>query len=114
MTDKERALMCAEVDEFLDYLGDAYISKIPEHVLRNIRIFKQKNYQKKIIGNVKNYNDLGFSYYTLVLISYLNVEYWVEDEEKKKELWDAYHANTIKQQEEFEEAMNWLNHQYIN
>ncbi|MCD8028683.1 MAG: hypothetical protein LUF02_08505 [Erysipelotrichaceae bacterium] len=84
MTDKERALMCAEVDEFLDYLGEAYISKIPENILRDIRIFKQKNYQKKIKGHIKDYNDLGFSYYTLVFISYLNVEYWVEDEAKKK------------------------------
>lgn len=114
MNDKERALMYAEVDEFLNYLGDAYINKIPEDTLRNIRIFKDKHYVKKIKGDVTNYEDIGFSYYTLAFISYLNVEFWVEDEDKKKELWDAYEANTKRDEQTFEDAMDRLNHKYIN
>ncbi len=114
MTDKERALMYAEVDAFLNYLGDQYINKIPEHILREIRIHKDKNYNKKIDSTITNYEDLGFSHHTLVFISYLNLEYWVKDENEKQELQETYEANTEKFQEEFDDAIDRLNQKYIN
>lgn len=114
MRDKERALMYAEVDAFLNYLGEKYINKIPEEVLREIRIHKDKNYNKKIDKSITNYADLGFSHNTLVFISYLNLEYWCEDEEKKHELKDQYEKNTKKFDQEFEDAMDRLDHKYVN
>ncbi len=110
MTDKEVAMIYAEVDSYLNKLGDEYINKIPEDVLRSIHIFKDKNYQKEI-ENTENYKP---SFNAFMFILYLDFEYWMDEDDEAKQAWEAHKAEAIKDRQDFEEAMNRFENKIIN
>lgn len=114
MTDKEQALMYAEVDDILNYLGEEYINKVPEDLLRVIHIFKDKNYVSKTKDSVLRLNQMGFSEDTRCFIAMLNLQFWIDDEEEKQRLIEHYKENERIYQEEFSIFMDTLNNNYIS
>lgn len=114
MTDKEETLMYAEVDDILNYLGEDYIKKVPEDILRVIRVFKDKNYVSKTKDSVLRLNQMGFSEDTRCFIAMLNIQFWIDDEDEKQRLIEHYKDNERIYQEEMHAFMDMLNNNFIN
>lgn len=77
-----------EVNEIIAIMGEPYKNKIPMQ-LRNLLQKEEKNY----VTNIKK--DLPFekqkiSRTALILLNYINRNYWIEDEGKKQRLKQCY------------------------
>lgn len=93
-----------EVDEVLNYLSEDDLEKIPKDIRQLIKDNKDKEYVWKYDKSklLKNQN---ISRDTIVILSYLNMEYLLNPEQKK--LIEGIHAlNEKKQEEEKRKAYN--------
>ena len=71
-----------EVDEILNYLSEEELVKIPEEVRNCIKENKHKEYQWHY-DETKSLKDQNVSRDTIVILSYLNMEYLLNEEEKQ-------------------------------
>lgn len=90
-------LACSEVYCILEILGDSYKNKLPTKFLEFINQNRSLDYSLNIDG--EDYDNLNISKDALVLVSFLNLKYWVEDEEEKKRLIEIYKKNDEKRSE---------------
>ncbi len=102
MIDYEKRLV--EVDEVLNYLSRENLNKIPEEIRNLIKENKDKNYTWKF-DETKQLKDQGLSRDTIIILSYLNTEYLLNEEQK--ELMEKIYAyNEQKQEKEKKEKYN--------
>jgi len=71
-----------EVDEILNYLSEEDLLKIPQEIKQAIKEAKDKEYIWKYDEN-KPLKDQNVSRDTIVILSYLNMEYLLNDEQKQ-------------------------------
>ncbi len=94
-----------EILEILKYMDKIHVDKIPKKLIEFFEENKSNNYNFKYDSAVEldkqNLNDN-----TLALLAMLNLNYWCESEEHKKELIDRYNDNEQKYQEELREKYN--------
>ena len=95
MIDYEKRLV--EVDEVLSYLSEEDLNKIPEDIRSLIKEKKDKNYTWKF-DETKQLKDQNLSRDTIIILSYLNMEYLLNEEQRK--LMEQIHELNEKKQEE--------------
>lgn len=100
-----RKISYVEILEILKYMDKIYVDKIPKKLIEFFEENKANNYNFKYDSAVEldkqNLNDN-----TLALLAMLNLNYWCESEEHKKELIARYNDNEQKYQEELREKYN--------
>ena len=95
MVDYDKRLV--EVDEILGYLSEDDLSKIPEEIRQIIKEKKNKEYTWKY-DESKELKDQDVNRDTIVILSYLNMEYLLN--KKQKELMEKIHKlNELKSEE---------------
>ena len=101
-------LACSEVYCILEILGDSYKNKLPKKFLEFINLNRNTEFSLEI--NENEYQNLNISKDGLVLISFLNLKYWVDDENEKQRLIDIYKKNEEKKQENLNryKQVDWL------
>ena len=87
-----------EVNEIIDLMGQEYRNKIPNKLLELLQKEQDREYQTKIKKGLPFEKQI-ISRTALVLLNYINTNYWLE-EEKKKEIRDSYLVNEEKYQNE--------------
>lgn len=78
---KDLSKRLTEVNEILKYLPKEEFNKIPKNVIQNIRENRDKNYIYQIDTNKKIYEQ-SLNRDTVILISYINYRYLVNDKQK--------------------------------
>lgn len=94
----------SEVYAILEILGNEYINKIPTKLYNYIVAEKESNIKIHYDIN-KPLNEQPISEETILFISYLNLQYWC-DEEQKQELLKIYKQNDDKIEEELRQEYN--------
>ena len=80
MVDYNKRLV--EVDEVLNYLSEEDLSKIPEDIRQIIKDNKDKEYIWKYDVS-KELKDQNLNRDTIIILSYLNMEYLLNEEQKQ-------------------------------
>ena len=93
-----------EVNEVLLQLPEEDKVKIPEEVILNIRNKMDKDYVWKY-DEQKELSEQGLSRDTIAILSYINLEYLL-NEEQKNLMNEIYRNNEIKMQKEMQEKYN--------
>lgn len=70
-----------EIDEVLNHLSKEELNKIPEDVLKGIKKHKDKEYMWKY-DESKQLEEQKFDRNTIVILSYINMEYLLNKEQK--------------------------------
>ena len=93
-----------QVDEILNYLNPEELKKIPENVRKTIKDNKDKNYEWKYYEG-KKLEEQNLNRKSIAILSYLNMEYLLNDEQRK--LMEQIHrVNEQKQEEEKRKQYN--------
>ncbi len=87
-----------EVDEILNYLSEEDLLKIPEDIKRLIKENKDKEYVWNY-DETKPLEEQNLDRDTIAILSYLNMEYLL-DEEQKKLMQQIYESNESKSEEQ--------------
>lgn len=95
MKDFEKRLV--EVDVVLDHLSDIDYKKIPEDIIDAIKANKDPNY-KWVYDETKELKDQDLSRDTIAILSYLNMEYLL-NENQRKEMEMRHLLNELRQKE---------------
>lgn len=85
---KDYSKRLVEVDEVLSYMSKEDLDKIPKDVLSLIKDNKDKKYNWKY-DNSKELKDQNLSRDTIAILSYLNMKYLLNEEQK--DLMDRIH-----------------------
>ena len=96
MVDLNKRLV--EVDEILNYLSDEEYAKIPKDIINAIKENKDKYYVWKY-DESKELNDQDLNRDTIVILSYLNMEYLLSQEQK--ELMEEIHKANEKENDKY-------------
>ncbi len=80
MVDYKKRLV--EVDEILNHLSEEDYNKIPKELIQAIKENKDTNYHWEY-DEEKSLKDQGLSRDTIILISYINMEYLLNDDQKE-------------------------------
>lgn len=75
----------AEVDFIIHSMNEKYLNMLPKKMLTFFKEVKDPNYEVKIDPRKPLY-DQSLKDYTFDLLNILNLNYWCDDEEKKKEI----------------------------
>lgn len=102
MIDENKRLV--EVNEVLLQLNKKDMDKIPKEVILNIRDKMDKKYNWKY-DQKKDLSEQGLSKDTIAILSYINLEYLL-DEEQKELMNQIYKNNEIKKQKELKQKYN--------
>lgn len=87
-----------EVDEILNHLSEDNLQKIPEDIRRLIKDNKDSEYIWEY-DETKSLNNQNLSRDTIIILSYLNMEYLL-NEEQKKLMQQIHELNERKMEEE--------------
>ena len=93
-----------QVDEILDYLNPEELKKIPENVRKTIKDNKDKNYEWKY-DEGKKLEEQNLNRKSIAILSYLNMEYLLNDEQRKL-MGQIHRVNEQKQEEEKRKQYN--------
>lgn len=101
-------LACSEVYCLLEILGDAYKNKLPSKFLKFVNENRDTDFSIEV--NENDFENLKISKDGLVLISFLNLKYWVDDENEKQRLMEIYKKNDEIKQEKLNayKQNDWL------
>ncbi len=102
----ERKEAYVEVLEVLKHMDEKYVEKIPTKL---IKFFEDNSSIRYKFILDRPIEEKEFKKETLDLLAMINLNYWCEDEEHKKELLNQYYRNEIKIQEELLEKYNYDN-----
>lgn len=105
MENNELSIAYAEVYEILSFMEQKYIDKIPLKLMELFREEKIKDYKSNIEPTIPLYEQ-NLQKKTLVILAMLNLNYWCEDENEKKELIKLYAQNDKRKEEELREKYN--------
>ena len=107
-----------EVDEVLNHLSKEELNKIPKDVLKGIKKHKDKEYMWKY-DESKQLEEQRFDRNTIVILSYINMEYLLSKEqkdlmEKIHELNEQNFANEIQEKYDSKDLFKNKNKTNIN
>lgn len=94
-----------EILVILSYMEQKYVDMIPKKLLELFNEEKNKDYQPNINPNV-SLAEQNLQRKTLALLAMLNLNYWCEDENEKKEMLKMYSENDKKIEDEMRERYN--------
>lgn len=94
-----------EILEILKHIDEIYVDKIPKKLIEFFEENKANNYEFKYDCTVELYKQ-NLNDNTLALLAMLNLNYWCESKEHRKELISRYNENERKYQEELREKYN--------
>lgn len=103
---KERKEAYVEVLEILKHMNKKYAEKVPKKLVEFFKDNSSADYEFILDVPIE---EKKLKKETLNLLAMLNLNYWCEDEEHKKQLLTKYHQNEIKLQEELLEKYNYDN-----
>ena len=92
----------AEVLDVLDNMEEKYVEKIPKSFIEYLKENSSFDYQKHVTLD-KPLEKQNLNSKTLSILAAINLKYWVESEEHKKELLNQYSKNSKKQEEKLNE-----------
>ena len=101
----ERRKAYIELLEVLKRMDKALVEKIPKDLIKFFDQNKAEDYDFIYNDNL-SLSEQNLNSITLSLLAMLNLNYWCEDEEHKKELLKKYNENEVKYQEELREKYN--------
>ena len=87
-----------EVDEILNHMDNKFISKIPNDIIEIIRNYKSGNNNFKY-DLTKPLSEQNLQKETLEILSYLNYNFWLNEDDKKKYK-KIYYDNFLKNENE--------------
>lgn len=93
-----------EVNEIINIMGENYRKKIPNKLLELLQREEEKEYITKIKKDLP-FEEQQISRTALILLNYININYWIQ-EDKKKEVRQAYRENEEKYQKVLREKYN--------
>lgn len=104
-----------ELDEILNYLSKENLYKIPEEIREAIKSQKSKEYIWKY-DKTKELNEQNLNRKTIAMLSYLNMEYLLNDEQKElmKKIHEANEQNQEKEKQEKYNINNLFNNKRNN
>lgn len=105
---KNNSKAYSEVYEIVNMIEKEYLDRIPKKVLLFFDEARDKEY-KPIIDANKPLNEQNLQRDTLIFLAILDLNYWCDSEDEKKELLEMFNKNTelkIKEQKELEEKYN--------
>ena len=79
---QEYAKRLAEVDEIIKYLPDQYRKRIPKELMEMIKQNKDNSYNWTFNNKKKLYQQ-DIPRDTIAILSYINMEYFLDDEQKE-------------------------------
>ena len=85
---REERIALKEVNEIIALMGEQYKNKIPIQ-LQNLLQKEEKNYITRIKKDLP-FEKQKISRTALILLNYINRNYWIEDEGKKQRLQQCY------------------------
>ena len=89
----------AEVDKILSFMETKYIDKIPQKVRDLFSKEKNKNHNPKININLP-LEQQNLQRKTFAILAFLNLNYWCEDENQRRELIKNYTENDRKKEDQ--------------
>ena len=95
----------AEVDKILSFMDTKYVEKIPKKMRDLFKNEKLQNYEIDINPKMP-LDEQNLQKKTYAILAMLNLNYWCEDEEEKKELIKLYAENDRKREDELREKYN--------
>ena len=95
----------SEVYSILNLLGDSYISKLPNSLLKMIKEEKSNTYNPQYNEN-QSLNEQNIKKESLSMIALFHLNYWCNSQEEKEELEQLFKANEEKYQAELREKYN--------
>ena len=99
------AFTYAEVYEILSFMEQKYVDMIPLKLLELFKEEKEKEYKPNINPTIP-LDEQNLQKKTLSILAMLNLNYWCEDENEKKELIALYAENDKRKEEELREKYN--------
>ncbi|MBO5142270.1 MAG: hypothetical protein J6C46_04635 [Clostridia bacterium] len=93
----EKRYAFAEVETILKWLGEEYINKLPKRILRAIKEQKKFAYTPEIDFNKPIENQIRQE--TKNIIAYFELNFWLEDENKKQLIRNAIKENAKREKE---------------
>lgn len=93
----EKKYAYAEVEAILNWLGESYISKIPNKILRTIKEEKKFGYRPEI--NFTKPIDNQIRQETKNIIAYLDLNFWENNEKEKQAIKEKIAENAAKEKE---------------
>ena len=101
----ELSIAYAEVYEILSFMEQKYVDRIPLKLLELFKEEKEKEYKPNINPTIP-LDEQNLQKKTLSILAMLNLNYWCEDENEKKELIALYAENDKIKEEELREKYN--------
>ncbi len=95
----------AEVDIILSYMTNIYVEKIPKKLRELYKKEKLQGYTPNINPKIP-LDEQNLQKKTYAILAMLNLNYWCEDENERKELIAIYADNDRKKEEELREQYN--------
>lgn len=102
---KERRIAYVEVLEILNYVEEEYVKKIPIEIISFFENNKSIDY-KFVYDTEKTLKEQVSNNTTLTLLAMIDLNYWCEDEGRKKELIKKYSENENRYQTILKEKYN--------
>lgn len=98
----------AEVSQILDILGDKYKRKLPNNFIEYINKNKADGIVLDI--NANNYEEVKISNDALIIITILNLNFWIENQNEKNKILKKLKENDKKFQNKIDayKDENWL------
>lgn len=81
--EKNFSYICSEIYEFLNYMGEEYISKLPQNIYEEIRKNRDVSTVIKIDEN-EGFNENIISKDALSVIAMLDLKFWCSPEERQE------------------------------
>ena len=88
----------AEVDEFLSFIEDVYIDKIPKKLRELFKNERLEDYKPNIDPKIP-LDEQKLQKKTFSILAMLNLNYWCEDKKEKQDLIAIYAENDRKKEE---------------
>jgi len=98
-------LAYAEVDEILNYIDDDYVKRIPLKIREFFKEERNKEYNP-IIDINKSLEEQNLKRSTIVILAILNMNYWCDTDEEKREIIQSWAENEEKEEAELREKYN--------
>lgn len=102
---QERREAYVEVLELLKHMDNKYVEKVPIKLREFYKNNASNEYEFHIDMSIP-LEEYKFKEITLNILAMLNINYWCESEEHKKELLNKYYQNELRNQEELRKKYN--------
>lgn len=94
-----------EVNEIIDIMGEKYKNKVPKKLLELLKNGEDSHYITKIKKDLP-FEKQEISRTALILLNYINRNYWLDEEVEKQKIKNAYRIEEEKYQKLLREKYN--------